>query len=230
MKRFYAEAGVAAASGGQAILLDGRGIKTPERAPLIVPTLALAEAIAAEWAAQGEEIRPGEMPLTGLANAAIDVIAPAIATICEQIGAYAETDALAYRGDDSALLARQIAEWNPILAWAEVEWGIQFTLASGIMHVDQPPETVAALRQAVGHYDAWHLAALSPLTTIGGSLVVALGVVTGIINPDHGWAAVTLEESFQAERWGEDADATAARAAREREWQAAARFAALLGR
>jgi chaperone required for assembly of F1-ATPase len=228
MKRFYTAVTVEPAEGGHAIALDGRRVKTPRGAALLLPTPALAQAVAVEWAAQGEEIWPGEMILTGLANAAIDVIAPDLATIQQQLGAYAETDALAYRGDDSALLERQNAEWNPLLDWAEQRWGISFTLAASIMHVTQPPETVAALHRAVETLDAWTLAALSPLTTIGGSLVVALGVVSGELDAAKGWSAVTLEERFQAERWGADADATKARAAKEGDWLAAARFAALL--
>jgi chaperone required for assembly of F1-ATPase len=228
MKRFYAAVTVETADHGYAIALDGRRVKTPQREALLLPTPPLADAIATEWADQGETIKPGDMMLTGLANAAIDVIAPDIGTTRQQIGAYAETDALAYRGDDTALLERQNAEWNPLLAWAERHWGVHFVLADGIMHISQPADTVAALRHQVAAFDAWHLAPLSPLTTIGGSLVVALGMVLGEIDAATGWAAVTLEERFQEERWGNDADAIAARAAKERQWLAAARFAALL--
>jgi chaperone required for assembly of F1-ATPase len=228
MKRFYTEATVAAAEHGHAVLLDGRGIKTPKRAPLILPTLALADAVASEWAAQGDEIQPSDMPLTGLANAAIDIIASDMAAMQAMIGGYAETDALVYRGEDSALLAQQAALWNPLLDWAERQWSIQFVLTTGIIHVKQPPETVAALRGAVAAHNAWQLAALSPLATIGGSLVVALAVESGALNADKGWAAVTLEEMFQEERWGTDADAVKARALKEADWMAAALFAALL--
>ena len=228
MKRFYAEVSVAAAADGHAVLLDGRGIKTPQRAPLALPVRALADAIAAEWAAQGEDILPARMPLTGLANAAIDVIGPDPAIMRGQLGGYAETDALTYRGEDSRLLARQVLEWNPLLDWAERRWGVHFTLTSGIVHIAQPAETVSALRSAVDALDAWRLAALSPLTTLGGSLVVALGVEAGEIDARVGWGAVTLEERFQEEQWGSDADAIKARAAKEADWLAAARFAALL--
>lgn len=228
MKRFYADVTLAETDGGHAILLDGRSVKTPLRAPLALPTRALAAAVAAEWAEQGEHIRPQDMPLTGLANAAIDVIAPDPAAMRATLNGYAQTDALAYRGDDSALLARQTAEWNPLLDWAERRWGIQFTLATGVVHVAQAPATIAALQGAVAALDAWRLAALSPLTTIGGSLVVALAVESGETDADTGWAAVTLEERFQEERWGVDADAVKARAHKQQDWLAAARFASLL--
>jgi chaperone required for assembly of F1-ATPase len=225
VKRFYAEVTVAPGDGGHAIHLDGRAVKTPKRALLVLPTRALADAVAAEWAAQGEEILPGTMKLTGLANAAIDVVGTEVAAM---IGGYAETDALVYRGEDSALLAQQAAMWNPLLDQAEQRWGVQFTLASGIVHVAQPADTVAALRSAVAALNAWRLAALSPLTTIGGSLVVALGVENGEIDAGTGWAAVTLEEVFQEQRWGIDADAVKTRTLKEQDWLAAAQFAALL--
>jgi chaperone required for assembly of F1-ATPase len=225
VKRFYAEVSVVTAESGHGILLDGRAVRTPKRVPLALPTLALADAVADEWAAQVEQIRPDTMPLTGLANAAIDVVGPEIAAM---IGDYAETDALAYRGEDSMLLARQAARWNPLLDAAERRWGIQFVLTTGIIHVAQPPATVAALRGAVAALDAWRLAALSPLVTMGGSLVVALAVEAAELDAGEGWAAVTLEELFQEERWGADADAVKARALKEQEWLAAARFAELL--
>lgn len=228
MKRFYTEVSTAPSGDGHVILLDGRSVKTPKRAPLALPTLALAQAVAAEWAAQGEAIAPGTMPLTGLSNAAIDVIGPDPDIMRAMLGHYAETDALVYRGDDSALLARQLTVWNPLLDQAERRWGVQFALTTGIVHMPQPPETVAALRTAIGALGAWQLAALSPLTTLGGSLVVALAVENGALAASAGWAAVTLEEVFQEERWGADADAVKARALKEAEWLAAAHFAELL--
>jgi chaperone required for assembly of F1-ATPase len=225
MKRFYTDVSVAQSDHGHAILLDGRTVKTPKRAPLILPTRALADAVAGEWVAQADDICPDSMVLTGLANAAIDVVG---ADVAAMIGAYAETDALVYRGEDSGLLARQVATWNPLLDQAERRWGIQFSLATGIIHVAQPAETVAALRNAVMALDLWRLAALSPLTTIGGSLVVALAVESGELDPSEGWAAVMLEETYQEECWGVDADAVKARTRKEADWLAAARFAALL--
>lgn len=230
MKRFYTDVAVVAVAGGWTITLDGRTVKTPRKAPLIVPNPAVAQMIADEWAAQGADIRPSEMVVTGLANAAIDVIGPDPAPVRDDLSRYAETDALAYRGEDAGLLARQVAEWNPLLDWAERRWGVTFRLAAGVMHVDQPAATVAALRSAVAALGAWQLAGLSPLVTMGGSLVVALGMLEGAMTAAAGYAAVTLEERYQEELWGADSDAVKTRARREREWLAAAGYLAALSR
>ena len=222
MNRFYAHAGPVETPEGHGIALDGRPLKTPARHTLTVPTEALARAIAREWAEQGEEIRPDAMRLTGLANAAIDIIAPDRASFAATIGAYAESDLLCYRAEETALAAEQAKYWNSLLDWAERRFGIEFRLTTGVMHVAQPEATVAALRAAVAELDHWRLAALSPLATISGSLVTALAVVEGGITADAGWDAATLDERWQAERWGEDAEATAALARRRAEWDAAA--------
>ncbi len=228
MKRLYTDVAVLEVAAGWTITLDGRTVKTPRRADLVVPNAEVAALIAAEWAAQGDVIQPAEMVATGLANAAIDVIGPDPAPVRDDLSRYAETDALAYRGEDVGLLARQAAEWNPLLDRAERRWGVMFRLAAGVMHVDQPTATVAALRSAVAALDAWQLAGLSPLVTMGGSLVVALGVLERAITAEAGWAAVTLEERYQEELWGADSDAVKTRARREREWLAACRFIAAL--
>ncbi len=228
MKRFYTTATTAPADTGHAILLDGRAIKTPKRAALIVPTAALATAIAAEWQAQVDEIKPAAMPLTGMANAAIDLIAPDALAFATPLAAYAESDLLCYRAHDSELLALEAAAWNPILAWAEARYGVEFVLATGIVHVAQPATTLAAFRNALVAHDPFHLAALSPLITIGGSLVVALALAERTFGGDALWAAVNCDEHWQEQRWGADDEAIASRAAKQREWDAAARFLALL--
>lgn len=228
MKRFYAAATTAPADGGYAVLLDGRPIKTPKRAALVVPTLTLATAIAAEWQAQVEDIEPATMPLTGMANAAIDLIAPDARAFAAPLAAYAESDLLCYRAHDSELLALEAAAWNPILAWAEARYSVEFTLTTGIVHVPQPASMLTALRDALLEHDPFHLAALSPLITIGGSLVVALALAEGAFDGDALWAAVNCDELWQEQRWGADAEAIAARAAKQREWDAAVRFLALL--
>lgn len=229
MKRFYTSATAAPAEDGHAILLDGRAIKTPKRAPLVVPTLALAEAIAEEWEAQTDAIRPETMPLTGMANAAIDLIAPDPAAFALPLAAYAESDLLCYRADDRELAALEAAEWNPILVWAETRYEVEFVLATGIVHVAQPDETLAALREALLAFDPFRLAALSPLITIGGSLVVALALAERAFASDTLWPTVNCDELWQEQRWGVDADAVAARAVKQREWDAAVRFLGLLG-
>ena len=226
MKRFYQTA-MAGADG--AILLDGRPVKTPARRALALPTAALAAAIVAEWDAQGDEIDPRAMPLTGLANAAIDRVTPDLAAFARTLAAYGETDLLCYRADGpDSLVARQAAEWDPPLAWARARYGVAFVVTTGIVHAAQPPATIARLATAVAGYDAFALAALSPLVTVSGSLLLALALAEGAIDRATAFAAAMLDELWQAERWGEDALAIQARAARREDFEAGARFLALL--
>lgn len=229
MKRFYKNATVTDAGGSFAILLDGRGIKTPARSALAVPTRALAEAIADEWRAQGEKIDPRSMPLTGLANAALDSVAPAPTAFAAELARYAESDLLLYRaGDPASLVEAEAAAWDPLLAWAQARFDVRFTLATGIIHRAQPPETVHRLAAAVSALDAFRLAGLSPLVTIGGSLIAALAVLECELTADPAFDATHLDERWQAERWGEDALATRARDRRREDFNAAARFLSLL--
>ena len=228
MKRFYKAVSVAPAETGHAIHLDGRSIRTPKRAPLWLPTAALAEAVAAEWDAQQEDILPGTMPLTGIANAAIDWVVPDAAAFAAPLAAYGETDLLCYRAPEPPLARAEAAGWNPILAWAEARYGVEFTLITGIIHQPQPAATTAALRDALLAHDPFRLAALSPIITIGGSLVVALAHVSGAFDSDTLWQAVTLDERWQEEQWGVDEEATQQRARHHAEWQTATRFLNLL--
>jgi chaperone required for assembly of F1-ATPase len=230
MKRFYKEVALAPDEGGHAIRLDGRAIKTPARVPLAVPSLALAEAIAAEWRMQGEEIDPRSMPLTGLANAAIDRVGPERTVFIRDLSAYGESDLLCYRATEpGSLVTRQAESWDALLDWARARYDVAFTVVGGIIHQPQPAATIARLGEAVAARDAFALAGLSPLVTIGGSLVAALAVVEQAITPEAAFAATHLDELWQAERWGEDALATEARGSRERDFVAAARFVALAG-
>ena len=229
MKRFYKAVSTAAADHGIAIELDGRRIRTPKREHLIVPTAALANAIAAEWEAQGDEILPGTMPLTGMANAAIDLITPDSAAFAAPLAAYGESDLLCYRAPEADLAAAEAEAWNPILAWSEGRHGVEFNLVSGIIHQPQPPATIAALGEALRTHDPFRLAALSPLITIGGSLVVALALADQAFDSDTLWNAVTFDEIWQERRWGTDEEALKARANRHAEWQTATRFLSLLG-
>lgn len=229
MKRFYKAVTTAALDGAFAIHLDGRPIRTPKRAPLAVPTAALAAAIAVEWDAQGEEILPATMPLTGIANAAIDWVVPDPATFAKPLAAYGETDLLCYRAPEPPLARAEAEGWNPILAWAETRHGVEFTLVTGIIHQPQPAATIAALRDALLAHDPFRLAALSPIITIGGSLVVALAHVGGAFDSEALWQAVTLDERWQEEQWGVDEQAAQQRARHHTEWQNATRFLTLLG-
>jgi chaperone required for assembly of F1-ATPase len=226
VKRFYKKAEVGA---DNAVLLDGRPVKTPGRAPLAPPGASLAAAIADEWNAQGETVLPRSMPLAGLANAAIDRIAPARESFAGGLAAYGESDLLCYRAEGPApLVARQAEIWDPILAWAASRYDIAFEITSGILHKPQPPGTVARLAAAVGTRDPFELAGLSPLVTISGSLVIALAVAEGALRLDEAWAAASLDEQWQIEQWGEDEEAMQALANRRADFTAAARFLSLL--
>ncbi len=211
------------------MLLDGRPVKTPARAPLIAPTPALADAIADEWRAVGEEIDPRTMPLTGFTNAAIDRVAVDPAAFAANLATYAETDLLCYRAENPPeLAARQAEIWNPLLDWARQRYDIAFAVTAGIVHVAQPPETVARLSAAIAARSPFELAALSPIVSIGGSLVVALMLAEDAIVADAAFDATHLDELWQAELWGEDYLATETRAARRADIAAAARYLRLL--
>jgi chaperone required for assembly of F1-ATPase len=223
MKRFYKDVSLTSERG---IYLDGRPVRTPAKAPLLLPTLALAEAVAEEWRAQGERIDPHSMPMTGLANAAIDRTGPDFAA---GLSKYGESELLCYRaGEPPALVERQDAVWNPILEWARGRYDVSFTLVTGIMHQPQPATMLRRLHDAVTSRTAFELAALNPLVTISGSLVIALAVLEQELEPDAAFAAAHLDELWQAEQWGEDDFALEARAVHHRDFGSAARFLRLL--
>ena len=225
MKRFYKQVSVE----NGAILLDRRPVRTPARAPLILPSPALTDAVAEEWRAQGEEIDPRSMPLTGLSNAAIDRVAPDPAAFARPLAAYAENDLLCYRADTPAeLVARQAETWDRLLDWARGRYDVHFTVTSGVIHAPQPGATVARLGEALLARDVFVLAAMSPLVTIGGSLVTALALAEGQIDAERAFDVTHLDELWQAERWGEDQLALEARAARRRDFMAAAQLLTLL--
>lgn len=229
MKRFWSVAATNRAEGGWGVELDGRAVRTPARAPLVVPTQPLAKAIADEWDAAGETIDPRAMPLTGLANAAIDRVAPNPRAFATDLARYAEADLCCYRAEGPReLVDRQAAEWDSLLAWARRRFDVDFTVTDGLLHLAQPKATVERLAHAVGQLDPFCLAGLSPLVTIGGSLVAALGVVERAIVPDMAWEAVSLDDRWQREQWGSDEEAEKAFKARRRDFLAAARFVELL--
>ena len=222
MKRFWREVTVDAERG---VRLDGKPVRTPGRLPLILPTDALAYAVAEEWRNVEGDIDPRGMPLTGLSNVAIERVAADPATFAANIAGYAESDLLCYRADSPPdLVARQNTQWNPPLDWAEGRYGVQFELATGVMHVTQPDATTEKLAKAVAVRDAFALAGLSPVVTITGSLVLGLALIEGAMPPENVWTAANLDEDWQAERWGEDALAVRARAVRRAEFDAATRF------
>lgn len=225
MKKFWKIAAVTPTDDGHSITLDGRPLRTPARDILLVPQADLAAAIAAEWDAQGDEIDPASMPMTGLANASIDLAGPNPAEFAAPIAEYAVSDLLCYReARDPILQAEQAAAWNPILNWAEQHYGIEFTITQGVLPVDQPAATIAALQAAVMALPAAQLVALAPLTTISGSLVTALAVIHRAFDGGKLWNAVALDDLYQEKRWGEDAEATKMLQQRHTDWHNAVRF------
>lgn len=229
MKRFYEKAEIRAHQQGYEILLDGRPVRTPGRQPLAVPTETLARAIAGEWEAQGNSVDPRSMPLTGLANAAIERIAPDREAFARGLAAYGESDLLCFRAEaPEALAARQAAAWDPLLGWARRRYDVDFEIVCGIVHRAQPAFTVERLAHAIVSRDAFELAGLSPLVTASGSLLIALALAEGAVELDTAWSAATLDESWQAEKWGEDAEAAAAIEARRKDFEAGYRFLQLL--
>jgi chaperone required for assembly of F1-ATPase len=229
VKRFWKDVEVAEEEGGWGIRLDGRPVKTPARVTLIVPTEALANAIAEEWRSVEGEIDPRAMPLTGIANAAIDRVAPEKDAFAAGLASYAEADLACYRAEGPrALIDRQEQSWDALLAWARRRYDVDFVCTSGLMHVAQPPATVERLTHAVEALDAFRLAGLSPLVTVGGSLVAALAVLENALTPKQAWEAVSIDDRWQLEQWGADAEAEKALENRRRDFFAAARFLELL--
>ncbi|HLW92684.1 MAG TPA: ATP12 family protein [Roseiarcus sp.] len=232
-KRFYKAAGVVERDGGFALVLDGRGARTPAKNPLVLSTLALAELIAAEWAGQGETIDPSIMPATRLANSAIDGVAQKKAEVRAEVAAYAGADLLCYRaGEPEALVAAEAAAFDPVLDWAHQAFGARLILSEGITHVAQSEASLQAIGAALEAVDdPFALAALHVMTTLTGSALLALAVAKGAVSTEEAWRAAHVDEDFQTSQWGEDMEAASRRAARWREMEAAARvFAAAGGR
>ncbi len=224
MKRFWTSVDVA----DGAILLDGKPVRTPGRLALVLPNTALADAVADEWRAVEATVDPRVMRQTGLANAAIERIAPDPAPFVASLATYGESDLLCYRAETpEPLVARQAEQWDPPLDWARARYDVAFTVTAGIVHRAQPAETVSRLEAAVAARSAWELAALTPLVTIGGSLVVALMLAERAIGAETAFDICHLDELWQAELWGEDWMATDARAARRADFVSAARFLSL---
>jgi chaperone required for assembly of F1-ATPase len=211
------------------VWLDETPLRTPGKAELRVPTPALAEAIAAEWRAQGETIDRHSLPLTRLANSAIDLVPARRDAIIAEIANYAGTDLVCYRAaSPPALVARQAALWQPLLLWAAERYEAPLTVTTGIIPVAQPPASLAAFTAAVAGHDPMRLVALRLATATAGSLVIALALIAGRLSPDAAFAVAELDESFEIENWGEDPDQARRRAAARDDFAVAARFAGLL--
>jgi chaperone required for assembly of F1-ATPase len=220
-KRFYAEAGIAAADGGFAIMLDGKPIKTPSGRPVIVPVKEIAQAIAEEWRAQSQILDPLTMPLTRLANSVVEAVVDRVGPVADDIAKYLQSDLLFYRaGHPEALVAREAALWDPVLYWAADTLGAHFILAEGIVHVRQPEPAVAAACAALPN-DPWSVAAMHVITTLTGSALLALALLHGMCDADQVWVAAHVDEDWNSEKWGVDAEVAARRAARLVEFRAA---------
>ena len=229
MKRFWTSAEAISTGTGYAIALDGRRVKTPAKTDLILPAQKLADAVAAEWNAVGETIDPRQMPLTGLSNAAIDRIAPNKEQFASGIARYGEGDLTCYRAEGpDALVQWQQESWDALLEWAQRRYDVDFALCTGVMHIDQPADTVRKLSHEVMALDAFRLAGLSQMVTIGGSLVAALAVHEEMMPAEAAWEAVSLDDRWQLEQWGDDAEARAALDARRQDFLAAAQYLSLL--
>jgi chaperone required for assembly of F1-ATPase len=227
-RRFYEKAAPVAADGGYGVALDGKPIRTPARRPLVAPSLAIAEAIAAEWDAQRETIDPATMPLTRLANAIIDGVADRPGPVADEVAKYLASDLLFYRaGHPAALVERQARHWDPVVAWARDQLGARFHLAEGVIHVAQPDDALAAAR-AVIPKDPWRLGAVNVVTTLTGSALIALALSRGRLSAEEAWQAANVDEDWNREQWGRDELALQRRAFRFAELQAAAAVLASL--
>jgi chaperone required for assembly of F1-ATPase len=220
--RFYARAGVVEAPDGYAITLDDKPIRTPSGQQMVAPRSEIADAIAAEWAAQEEFIDPLTMPLTRFANSVIDAVVDRVDAVTDDIAKYLGSDLLFYRaGHPDALVAREAEHWDPVLFWAADALGAHFILAEGIVHVRQPDSAIAAARAALPD-DPWSIASLHVVTTLTGSALLALALLRGILDPDQVWAAAHVDEDWNIEKWGVDEEVAARRAARLVDFRAAA--------
>lgn len=230
-KRFYKEAGVEERDGLFHLTLDVRVAKTPGKQPLAVPSRALAEALAQEWAGQGTEIDPSSMPVTRIVNSAIDGVAPRQAEVVDDLVRYAGSDLIYYRVSEPARLVQsQDAAWNPVLDWAREAHGARFTLAEGVMHVTQPEEAIVAIRRVIEQIDSpFRLAALHVMTTLSGSVLIALAQALGPLDADQAWSAAHVDELYQESVWGEDYEAMERRRRREADFKAASEVYRLAG-
>lgn len=231
MKRFYKEASIDAGDGGYCVLLDGRPMRTPAKSVLVVPTLALAEAIAAEWreVPENAEINVTHLSLTRLAATGIDRVATQRARVIEDTAKYAGSDLLCYRATDPAdLVASQNEIWQPLLDWAAERYGARLTVASGVSFVTQPAESLAAFEAAIARHTDMALSALFNLTHISGSVVIALAVSEKRLTAEQAFAAGQLDELYQIEKWGEDPIAKERHEGIRKDLAAGARFLDLL--
>lgn len=230
-KRFYESVDVVEGEGGFEIALDGRPVRTPLKSVLCVASKSLCEAVAGEWRDQVDHVDPGRMPLTRLANTAIDRVEPRADTIIEEIVSYAGSDLLCYRAEGpDKLLLRQAQHWDPIVTWMEGEIGARFILTQGVMHHEQPSVTIERFADHVRTHDAFALTGLHNITTLTGSALIGVAIAAGEVTAQAAWAAAHVDEDWQIEQWGRDEEADARRAARHVDFEAAVAFMELARR
>jgi len=232
MKRFYKETAVDAGDGGFRVLLDGRPMRTPAKAVLVVPTEPLAGAIADEWRAVPEkaEINVSHLGFTRLAATGLDRVADQRQRVIDDTAKYAASDLVCYRATDPpSLVQRQHELWQPLLDWLDEHYGARLVVTTGLTFVSQPADARATLRQAVAAHGDLALSALYNLTHIAGSLAIALALSEGRLSATDAFAAAQLDELYQIERWGEDPIATQRHQNIRRDLEAGTRFLALLG-
>lgn len=228
-KRFWKDTLVEAEEGGFAVRLDGRAVKTPAKAALVMPTRALAEAVAAEWDAQEGTIDPQQMPVTRSVNAAIDKVATQFDEVAALIADYGGTDLLCYRADGpEGLCARQAEAWDPLLEWAAQRYGARLAPTSGVMHVAQDDAALKALAAEVRALCPFALTAVHDLVGISGSLVIGLAAIEGWADAEDLWARSRIDETWQEEQWGVDVEASELAASKKRDFEHALRFYKLL--
>jgi chaperone required for assembly of F1-ATPase len=224
-RRFWTETGVVQEAGGWRVLLDGRPLRTPGKAPLDLPSAAMARAMAEEWAAQGEVIDPRGMPVTRSANTAIDRVAPQKPEVVAMLAGYGETDLLCHRAEGpEALVARQAEGWDPLLDWAAEHLGARLRPTTGILPAEQSPEALQRLKGRLDAFDAFGITAVHDLVTLSGSLVLGLAVAEARVDAATGWALSRIDEDWQIAHWGEDEEAAEAAAARFDAFRHALRF------
>jgi chaperone required for assembly of F1-ATPase len=229
-KRFWTDALPEACDGGFTVRLDARPVRTPLKAPLVLPTLAMAEAIAAEWQAQTGKVDPATMPCTRAANSAIDKVVPQFDEVVAMLAAYGDTDLLCYRATGpETLVARQAAAWDPLLDWAATALGAPLMATAGVMHIPQPDRSLAALKAQVARLTPFQLAAFHDLVALSGSLVLALAVTHHRLTAAQAWTLSRIDEDWQAELWGEDEEAAALATLKQAAFLQADRFFGLCG-
>lgn len=210
-KRFWKQAHAIACDDGYTVHLDGRPVRTPAKAALVVPTQAMAVAIAQEWDAQTGLVDPRTMPVTRGANAAIDKLRTQRAEVIALLAEYGGSDLLCYRATDpEGLVQRQTEAWDPLLRWADDTLDVRLRVVQGVMHVKQDSAALDRMNAELDRFDDFALAAVHDLISLSGSLILALAVTRDAIHPQEAWLKSRIDEHWQAQQWGQDEEATAA--------------------